>query len=101
MEAVSSLVSAFNGESDYVNDHYKTASMSERIVSLRLVLANGTAVMASADQHSDLFDAARSHVGALGIVTEVEYEVCYTASWLCCCSTGPHGRDSRGRHAGA
>lgn len=50
--------------------------ISEYIRSLRIVLANGQAVSCSADHNQELFRAALCSLGALGIIVEVEYEMC-------------------------
>lgn len=50
--------------------------LSQSIRSLRIVLANGQAVRCSADHNPDLFRAALCSLGALGIIVEVEYEMC-------------------------
>ena len=50
-------------------------SMSTQILSLTMVLANGTITTASATQNKDLYDAGRVGLGALGVVVEVELKV--------------------------
>jgi D-arabinono-1,4-lactone oxidase len=49
--------------------------LSDRVQSLRIVLANGQAVRCSAKQSPDLFRAALVSLGALGIVVEIEFEM--------------------------
>ncbi|WP_370415622.1 D-arabinono-1,4-lactone oxidase [Streptomyces fradiae] len=46
-------------------------SISTQVRALDLVLADGTAVHCSADEHPELFSAARVGLGALGVVTAV------------------------------
>ncbi|EMC92227.1 hypothetical protein BAUCODRAFT_282374 [Baudoinia panamericana UAMH 10762] len=53
----------------------KHGLLSESVRSLRIVLSNGHAVRCSAEQNEDLFRAALISLGALGIITEVEYEM--------------------------
>jgi len=50
-------------------------TLSQWILSLRIVLANGAAVRCSATQNPDLFRAALVSLGALGIVVEVEFQM--------------------------
>lgn len=49
--------------------------LSQSVRSLRIVLANGSAVRCSPTQQPDLFRAALVSLGALGIIVEVEYEM--------------------------
>ena len=49
--------------------------LSESVKSLRIVLSNGQAVRCSKDQNTELFRAALVSLGALGIITEVEFEL--------------------------
>jgi D-arabinono-1,4-lactone oxidase len=49
--------------------------LSDRVRSLRIVLANGQAVRCSAEQSPDLFRAALVSLGALGIIAEIEFEL--------------------------
>ena len=49
--------------------------LSQWVLGLRIVLANGAAVRCSKDQNPDLFQAALVSLGALGIVVEVEYQL--------------------------
>ena len=49
--------------------------LSENVRSLRIVLSNGQAVWCSPHERQDLFRAALVSLGAIGIVTEVEYRV--------------------------
>lgn len=53
----------------------KHGLLSDNVRSLRIVLSNGRAVRCSADQNTDLFRAALISLGALGIITEVEYQM--------------------------
>jgi len=53
----------------------KHGLLSENVRSLRIVLSNGQAVRCSAEQNQELFRAALVSLGALGIITEVEYEM--------------------------
>lgn len=49
--------------------------LSENVKALRIVLANGQAVRCSEEQNPDLFRAALISLGALGIITEVEFQM--------------------------
>ncbi|KAF2396382.1 L-gulonolactone/D-arabinono-1,4-lactone oxidase [Trichodelitschia bisporula] len=49
--------------------------LSQNVLSLRIVLANGAAVRCSPSQNADLFRAALVSLGALGVVVEVEYRM--------------------------
>lgn len=49
--------------------------LSENVKALRIVLANGQAVRCSAEQNPELFKAALISLGALGIITEVEFQM--------------------------
>jgi D-arabinono-1,4-lactone oxidase len=49
--------------------------LSDPIQSLRIVLANGQAVKCSSTQSPDLFRAALTSLGALGIIVEIEYKM--------------------------
>lgn len=49
--------------------------LSDRVRSLRIVLANGQAVRCSATQSPDLFRAALVSLGGLGIIVEIEFEL--------------------------
>lgn len=51
------------------------ANFSAAVTGLRLATASGELVWASADENHDLWAAARQHLGAFGIVTEVELQV--------------------------
>lgn len=51
---------------------HKHGLLSQSILSLRIVLANGQAVWCSPEDRPDLFRAALCSLGALGIITEVE-----------------------------
>lgn len=48
--------------------------MSESVKSIKIVLSDGKAVKCSADENQDLFRAALTSIGALGIIAEVEFE---------------------------
>lgn len=49
----------------------RLGGLATQVVALDLVLADGTAVHCSADEHPDLFAAARVGLGALGVVTHL------------------------------
>lgn len=49
----------------------KFTGFSGAVTALRLMLADGTQVRASATEHSELFQAARVGLGALGVITHV------------------------------
>ncbi|KAF2274768.1 uncharacterized protein EI97DRAFT_502584 [Westerdykella ornata] len=49
--------------------------LSENVLSLRIVLANGQTVKCSPTQSSDLFRAALVSLGALGIIVEIEFQM--------------------------
>ena len=53
----------------------KHGILSENVRSLRIVLSNGHAVRCSNDQNQELFRAALISLGALGIITEVEFQL--------------------------
>lgn len=48
--------------------------MSDSVRSIKIVLSDGKAVKCSADENQDLFRAALTSIGALGIIAEVEFE---------------------------
>jgi L-gulono-1,4-lactone dehydrogenase len=48
--------------------------IASAVTGLTLVLADGSVLECSADQHADVFEAARVGLGALGVVTEVELQ---------------------------
>jgi D-arabinono-1,4-lactone oxidase len=50
-------------------------TLADYVVSLRIMLANGQTVKCSAQQNTELFQAALVSLGALGIVVEVEYKM--------------------------
>lgn len=58
--------------------------LSQSILSMRIVLANGRAVRCSATQSPDLFRAALVSLGALGIIVEVEFQMIETCNieWI-------------------
>lgn len=49
--------------------------LSDAVLSLRIVLANGQAVRCSHSQSPDLFRAALVSLGALGIIVEIEFQM--------------------------
>ena len=51
----------------------KHGLLTESILALRIMLANGEILFCSADEHLDLFRAALVSLGALGIIIEVTY----------------------------
>ena len=53
----------------------KHGLLSENVRSLQIVLANGEARRCSKDENQELFRAALISLGALGIVTEVEFQM--------------------------
>nr|POE73017.1 putative d-arabinono-1,4-lactone oxidase [Quercus suber] len=53
----------------------KHGLLSDNVRSLRIVLSNGRAVRCSAEQNQDLFRASLISLGALGIITELEYQM--------------------------
>ncbi|RFS81701.1 FAD-binding protein [Actinomadura spongiicola] len=50
-----------------------TSGLASQVTELELVLADGSIVTCSRDERPDLFDAARSGLGALGVVTAVTW----------------------------
>ena len=48
--------------------------LSQSVLALKIMLANGHTVSCSAEQNSDLFRAALVSLGALGIITEVTFQ---------------------------
>jgi len=54
---------------------YNHGLLSDRVQSLRIVLANGQAVRCSPQQSPDLFRAALVSLGALGILVEIEFQM--------------------------
>ncbi|KAL8738789.1 MAG: hypothetical protein Q9181_000467 [Wetmoreana brouardii] len=48
--------------------------LSQSVLSLKIMLANGDEVSCSADKNIDLFRAALVSLGAIGIITEVTYQ---------------------------
>eukprot|EP00698_Gefionella_okellyi_P002551 TRINITY_DN12391_c0_g1_i2.p1 TRINITY_DN12391_c0_g1~~TRINITY_DN12391_c0_g1_i2.p1 ORF type:complete len:490 (-),score=71.24 TRINITY_DN12391_c0_g1_i2:78-1547(-) len=50
-------------------------NIASSVVEMRIVLANGTVVHASAQQHSELFVAARVSLGALGVISTITLQV--------------------------
>ena len=61
----------------------KHGILSENVRSLQIVLSNGHAVRCSNSQNQDLFRAALISLGALGIITEVEFQMIdnYNIEW--------------------
>ncbi|MGH3509110.1 MAG: D-arabinono-1,4-lactone oxidase [Nocardioidaceae bacterium] len=53
----------------------RAASLSAQVAALELVTGEGTLLRCDADTDPDLFDAARVGLGALGVLTEVTFEV--------------------------
>lgn len=51
------------------------ASLSAQVVSMEMVTADGSLLRASVDENTDLFQAARVGLGALGIITAVTFIV--------------------------
>lgn len=49
--------------------------LAGQVSALRIVTGDGSVINLSANEHGDLFDAARVNVGALGIVTQVTLNV--------------------------
>lgn len=49
--------------------------MSESVKSIKIVLGDGRAVKCSADENVDLFRAALTSIGGLGILVEVEFQL--------------------------
>lgn len=49
--------------------------LSQSVLGLKIILANGQTVSCSADQRGDLFRAALVSLGALGIIVEVTFQV--------------------------
>lgn len=47
-------------------------SLATQITGMRLMRADGESLWLSEDEHTDTFRAARVHLGALGVVTEIE-----------------------------
>jgi D-arabinono-1,4-lactone oxidase len=54
---------------------YNHGLLSDRVQSLRIVLANGQAVRCSPQQSPDLYRAALVSLGALGIIVEIEFQM--------------------------
>lgn len=52
-----------------------SASVAAQIRALELVTADGTVLRCSADEHADVFAAARIGLGALGVVTAITFAV--------------------------
>lgn len=48
--------------------------LSESVLALKIILANGRSVLCSKEQNADLFRAALVSLGALGIITEVTFQ---------------------------
>ncbi|KAK6430020.1 D-arabinono-1,4-lactone oxidase [Oleoguttula sp. CCFEE 5521] len=53
----------------------KHGLLSQSVRSLKIVLANAQAVRCSKDENEELFRAALCSLGALGIITEIEFEM--------------------------
>ena len=58
--------------------------LSEPIIALKIMLANGSIVSCSSSQNSDLFRAALVSLGALGIIIEVTYQAvaAFDIEWM-------------------
>lgn len=52
-----------------------SAALATQVCALQIVLPNGSIVDASADHEPELFESARLGLGALGIVTELTFDV--------------------------
>ncbi len=50
-------------------------NLSAAVVGARMVLADGTMVIADAEQNSTLWEASRLHLGAFGIITELNLQL--------------------------
>jgi FAD-linked oxidoreductase len=50
-----------------------SASIAAQVAGLELVLADGSLVSCSAEEHPDLFEAARISLGAIGVITAVTF----------------------------
>ncbi|AXK33417.1 FAD-binding protein [Streptomyces armeniacus] len=53
----------------------ETASIAAQIRGLELVLADGSVLRCSADEHPEVFTAARIGLGALGVISEITFAV--------------------------
>jgi FAD/FMN-containing dehydrogenase len=54
----------------------RLANLSSAVTGLRIALASGEVVTATAEQNAELWRAARLHLGAFGIVTAVQMQLC-------------------------
>ncbi|GAM84895.1 hypothetical protein ANO11243_028970 [Dothideomycetidae sp. 11243] len=54
----------------------KHGTLSEKVLSLRIVLSDGTVKRCSATENEELFRASLLSLGALGIIVEIEYQLC-------------------------
>ncbi|KAL8664051.1 MAG: hypothetical protein Q9202_003343 [Teloschistes flavicans] len=57
--------------------------LSQSVLSLKIMLANGSERSCSADEHAELFRAALVSLGAIGIITEVTFQAvpAYKLQW--------------------
>lgn len=53
----------------------KFGSLSHYVTALTLVTAQGETLNCSATENKDIFDAARCNIGALGIITDITFQV--------------------------
>ena len=51
-------------------------TISEKVCSLRIVLSDGNVKRCSTDENEELFRASLLSLGALGIIVEIEYQLC-------------------------
>jgi D-arabinono-1,4-lactone oxidase len=58
--------------------------LSESVLALKVMLANGRSVLCNKDQNADLFRAALVSLGALGVVIEVTYQAvpAFDIEWI-------------------
>ncbi|KAG9837921.1 L-gulonolactone/D-arabinono-1,4-lactone oxidase, partial [Aureobasidium melanogenum] len=58
----------------------KHGLMSDSVKSIRIALSDGSIASCSPDENQDLFRAALTSLGALGIITEVEFEMTHATN---------------------
>src|SRR5205814_9513924 len=60
--------------------------ISESVIALRIMLANGRAVLCSSSQNTDLFRSALVSLGAIVIITEITFAAvpAFNISWKQC-----------------